>query len=222
MEINPQLITINLIPGQGSDRRIFSELNFEGNHEINHLTYLIPHKAESLGAYSKRMAAQIDPSKKNIIIGVSLGGMIATEMHEIVKPEKTIIISSAKSYQELPIQYRLQRLIPFYRILSNNLAQKAALFVQPIVEPDRNKRKELFISMLSDKNPVFLNRAIGMIINWQREKYPDNIIHIHGDNDKTIPIKNVKYDYLIENGSHMMTLTRAEELNDILDQIIHN
>ena len=60
-----------------------------------------------------------------------------------------------------------------------------------------------------------------MIINWERTTFPDKIVHIHGDKDHTIPIKNVQYDYLMEEGSHMMMLTRAGEINQIIDHILN-
>ena len=46
--------------------------------------------------------------------------------------------------------------------------------------------------------------------------------HIHGDKDHTIPIKNIEYDYLIEGGSHMMMITRAREINEIIAQILEH
>jgi len=100
------------------------------------------------------------------------------------------------------------------------MAKKGAQLMQPIVEPDRNKEKETFKAMLKDKDPDFLRITIDMILNWKREDYSDKIIHIHGDNDKTIPHRNVKYDYLIENGSHMMTLTRGEEISSLVIKLL--
>jgi len=35
-----------------------------------------------------------------------------------------------------------------------------------------------------------------------------------------IPIKNVQYEYLIEEGSHMMMITRAGEINEIIASIL--
>jgi hypothetical protein len=59
-----------------------------------------------------------------------------------------------------------------------------------------------------------------MIINWERCEYSEQMYHIHGDTDHTIPVKNVHYDFLLEDGSHMMILTRAEEINKIISQIL--
>ena len=47
------------------------------------------------------------------------------------------------------------------------------------------------------------------------------IIHIHGNKDHTIPIKNIQYDYIVEEGSHMMMITRATEINQIIDRILN-
>ena len=100
-----------------------------------------------------------------------------------------------------------------YKILTPNIAKKGALIMQPIFEPDRDKEKETFVRMLKDKDPLFLRRTIEMILNWEREDAPQSIVHIHGSKDKTIPIKNVNYDYKVEKGSHMMTLTRGEAVS---------
>ena len=59
-----------------------------------------------------------------------------------------------------------------------------------------------------------------MILEWDRVNYNQSIIHIHGDLDKTIPARNVAFDYLVEDGSHMMTLTRADLISEILNGIL--
>ena len=59
-----------------------------------------------------------------------------------------------------------------------------------------------------------------MIINWDRIDFGSNIVHIHGDNDHTIPIKNVNCNFLIQGGSHMMVLTRTKEINKIIISIL--
>lgn len=211
---------IYLVPGQGSDYRIFSKIKFPPKYKICHINYVIPNKEESLRAYAKRLSTQIPKDEKFIIIGVSLGGMIATEIAEIRAPEKVIIISSAKNSNELPKRYNFQKRIPVYKLVGAKLSKRGARVLQPIVEPDRNREKETFKSMLDAKDPEFLKRTIAMIINWEKESNSKEIIHIHGDNDKTVPIKNVEYDYLVKNGSHMMALTEAGKISAILQQIL--
>ncbi|NOQ74998.1 MAG: alpha/beta hydrolase [Crocinitomix sp.] len=171
-------------------------------------------------AYAEKLAEQIDQSQPFILIGASLGGMLATEMTAFIKPKCTIIISSAKNRRELPFRYRFQKHFPVYKLVPAVLVKFGAKILQPLVELDRNKEKAIFKAMLNDKDPKFLSRTVHMIVNWKRTNYPENIIHIHGDNDHTLPIKNVNYDHLIEGGSHMMSLTRAMEINQLILDIL--
>jgi len=211
---------IYLIPGQGSDYRIFSKLELPDEYSVKNIKCYTPKEGSTMYSYAKKLSLQIDTTESFILIGVSLGGMIATEMTGFLSPEKTIIISSAKSKYELPHRYRFQNIIPVYKLMAGKVSKKSSFFMQPLVEPDRKKEKDIFVNMLKDKDPDFLERTIQMIMTWDRETYSDKIIHIHGDNDHTIPHKNIKYNYLIKDGSHMMTLTRAEEISTIIQRIL--
>ncbi len=212
--------TIYLLAGQGADHRLFKNLQFQENYKIQHINYTIPEKGMTMGAYAKELSKQIDTTQPFILIGTSLGGMLATEMTEFLNPEKVIIIASAKSSAELPFRYRFQKKIPIYKLVTPKMAWLGAFVMQPLVEPDRRKENETFKQMLKDKDPLFLSRTIHMIINWERTTHSEDIIHIHGNKDHTIPIRKVKYDHLIENGSHMMTLTRGEELSALIGGLL--
>jgi hypothetical protein len=146
--------------------------------------------------------------------------MLATEMADFLEPEKIIVISSAKQRKELPGRYRFQKVIPFYKIFPARAIKRGAKFVQPIVEPDSKNDRKVFLEMIENKDPDFLKRTINMIIRWKREEYREDIIHIHGDSDNTIPLKNVDYDYLIKDGSHMMVYTRAAEISALINKIL--
>ena len=210
--------TIYFIPGQGADERLFSKLEINSDYDIQHVQYVVPEKNTSLQEYARLLSEQIDTTKQFVLIGTSLGGMLSVEMNEFLTPLKTIIISSAKSKKELPFRYRFQKVIPLYRLFSSRAIKRGATIMQPIVEPDRNNEKEIFVTMLAEKDKYFMKRSVQMIIQWDRTNYPVNIVHVHGETDKTIPIRNVKYDYLIKEGSHMMTLTRPIEISEIINQ----
>lgn len=207
---------IYLFPGQGSDERLFDSLEFENYSEIVHINYPIPEKGSTLTEYAKRISMQVDTSQQYILLGVSLGGMIICELNDYLDPKESIIISSAKSRAELPFRYKFQKAIPIYKIVPSKLMLAGAKFLQPIVEPDRNTNKSTFKSMLSSKNPLYMKRTVEMIIKWDRENAQENIIHIHGTKDHTIPIRNVEPTHIIEGGSHMMTLTQPSPINKIL------
>jgi pimeloyl-ACP methyl ester carboxylesterase len=206
---------VYLIPGLGSDYRIFSKIDFEEFDTVI-IQRPMPFKHETMANYAHRLSLQIDTTQSFALIGVSFGGMLATEIAEQTKPAKTILISSAKNRFELPFQYRFQRVIPVYRIISKRFIKQSSFWIQPLVEPDSKQEKETFKAMLTDKDPLFLKRASAMIVRWNRTTNTKEIIHLHGDSDRTIPFKNIKDSIKIQGGSHMMTLTKASEINTIV------
>lgn len=212
---------VYFFPGQGSDKRLFDKIKLDSSFESQFIEYPIPKKGESLPQFAKELSLKIDTTQSFILIGVSLGGMICTELSDFLKPVKTIVISSAKCRQELPKRYTFQRKVPINRAIPAKAVYLGAKFLQPIVEPDRNKQKSIFKAMLSANSPIYLKRTANMIINWNRNSFSNKIIHIHGTNDHTLPLKHIKANYIIKNGSHMMTLTKGEEINEIIKQMLN-
>lgn len=211
---------IYLFPGQGADERLFCKLMFKGQYQLHHIHYPVPSKSETLSTYATRFVEQIKNPRQSILIGVSLGGMICTELADLLHPEKVIIISSAKSNSELPGKYMIFKTIKINQVLPGSLLKTGALFLAPLVERERKNEKKLCNDMLRKKNPVYMKRSIDMIINWDRKVFAPSIIHIHGNNDHTIPLKNVRADFIVENGSHMMVLTQHEKINHILAKLL--
>jgi hypothetical protein len=212
--------TVYFIPGLGTDYRIFTKMELGDNYEIKYLHYVTPKKNATMKEFAHTMAKQIDTTSKYVIIGASIGGMLATEMIEFMSPEKVILIASAKSRLEFPNLYRFQKSIPIQKIVSGEMIKKSTRFLQSKVEPDCKSGKGMYAEMLNEKDPVFMKRAVEMIINWDRVSYSKDIIHIHGDNDNTLPIRKISPDYIIKNGSHVMAYTRSKEISEIINLVL--
>lgn len=219
-EINQNKIKTYLIPGVGADYRLFSKLILPNSYEPAYIELTTLPAKFSTKDYAGMLSQQINTDEDFILLGVSIGGMIATELSELVRPRLTILISSAKCRSELPFHYRIMKFLPIHSIVPSYIYKIGAQIAQPLIEPDRKHGKKVFKAMLKAKDPVFLKRASKMIINWDRKTPPNEIIHIHGDNDHTIPVKNVKADYIIKNGSHMMILTKSKAINTLLEKIL--
>ena len=95
-----------------------------------------------------------------------------------------------------------------------------AKVLAPLVEPARKEDKEMFRSMLEAKDPAYLKRTVDMVINWNKASYDDRIIHIHGDKDHTLPHRIINYDYLVEDGTHMMIYILGEEVSKLINGIL--
>lgn len=205
--------------GQGADKRLFDSIKLLDSYEMRCIEYGTPERGSSMNSFARELAKQIDTTRKFVLVGTSLGGMLCAEMSEFLHPEKTILISSAANRKELPFRYRFQRIIPLYFIVPGFVMKGSARILQPIVEPDRKHNKATFKAMLRAKNGKYMRRTIKMIIHWKRTENSSELIRIHGDNDHTLPIRNMKkVDYTIKNGSHMITLTRGREISVLLTQ----
>ncbi len=211
---------VYLFPGQGSDAAIFSKLELK-NCDTVVINYPIPTKKDLLPSYAKRLMSQIDTTHPFYFLGVSFGGMNAIEISKIIKPEKLIIISSAKGSKEIPFRYKFQRVVPMYNLFTGRFYKRMAKLARPIVEPDSREYDSIFRAMIDRKNPDFMKRSIKMICKWKNKENPTTIIHIHGELDHTIPFRKVDSTYKIENGSHMMVYTKAQELNELLNKILN-
>jgi len=212
-----QKMQLYLIPGQGSDYRIYKNLELDSNlFELHFIEWQIPEKNDNMKSFATTIAKQIDTTKPFSLIGVSLGGMIATEINDMYKAQKVIIVSSAKCRSELPFGYKMQKAFPVYKIIPKGFMKQSAFIVQPLFEPDRRLEKETCKAMLHDKDPVFVKRTVKLIMEWNRSEYDSTIVHIHGEDDNTIPIRNVNYTYKIAEGSHMMMLTKTNQINSLI------
>jgi esterase/lipase len=212
---------IYFFPGQGSDKRIFDSLTIDSSYNKIFIEYSLPAKNTTLKEFAIQLSSQIDTTAGYILIGVSLGGMICTELNDIMNPKKVIIISSAKNRSELPVRYKFQRVIPIYELFPPRMLKGGAKMMQPIVEPDRKKNKATFKNMLNNKNPKYIKRTIKMIVKWDKQSNLKNTYHIHGTKDHTLPIRKIKEaNVVINKGSHMMTLTKAKEISEAINSIL--
>ncbi|MCT4560228.1 MAG: alpha/beta hydrolase [Crocinitomicaceae bacterium] len=212
---------IYCLPGQGADKRQFADLVFPEEYEVICLEYGTPEKNQSMHDFAKTLIPQIDTTEKFILLGVSLGGMLCVELNDFVNPEMTILISSAPTRLDLPSRYRFQKRFPLFKIVPKRMIRGGAMALQPIVEPDRKAKKELFKSMLKAKTPEYMKRTVAMIVQWDRTQTHANIIQIHGNKDHTLPLKNIQNaQIIIDGGSHMMVLTRAQQISFELNYLL--
>ncbi len=218
-----QKSNIYLFHGQGSDYRIFSKFQVDTNlFDTVFIRYPDMPRRSSMKDFAHSCRTQIDTTTEYAFVGVSFGGMIVSELSQVMTPVHAIIISSAQNKHEVPWRYKFMKVIPLHIIIPARFYKAGSKIAQPIFEPDRKNEKETFKNMLRDKDPYFLKGVTKMMIKWDYYDYNDCIIHIHGENDHTLPAKRCKLDYSVDNGSHMMLLTRAEEINKIINQILLN
>jgi pimeloyl-ACP methyl ester carboxylesterase len=203
---------IYLISGLGADRRAFSRLKLPGQFELVYLDWIPALHNESLVNYAGRLSLKIDTSTPFYLVGLSFGGMLATEMAKKLNPVHTFLISSIPVFKDLPWYYRasgalsLQKLIPLDIMKEGNTI--GLRFLGAKTEEDKALLKQLVI----ESDPVFMKWALTAILKWRNTERPSNITHIHGTADHILPHKYTKPDILIEGGGHFMVYANATEI----------
>ena len=77
----------------------------------------------------------------------------------------------------------------------------------------------IYNKYLSVRDPNYLTWSIHHVLNWKQTTPQENIVHIHGGNDHIFPIKNIENCITIENGTHIMILTKAKAISKIISNI---
>ncbi|MEM9986288.1 MAG: alpha/beta hydrolase [Bacteroidota bacterium] len=209
--------TLYLIAGHGSDHRVFQNMDF-GEYDTVVIPFLVPIPKETMADYAARMATRIDTTQPFALVGVSIGGMVATEIAELTQPQALVLIASAKGRQDLPKRYRFQRAIPLYKLFSGQMLKRMTIIVQPWFEPGVKDYRQLCRDMVMDKPPKLTKRGIGMIINWARNTPPQAVptLHIHGPKDSTLPLRHIEGATVLPEASHMMALFKGKEVSQLM------
>lgn len=202
--------------GLGADFRIFSKLKI---HEaiLHPISWEMPEPGEDLSLFARKLAMQIEHPNP-VLIGVSFGGMLATEISKQMKVEKAIIISSCKIRKELPVYMRaagrmgLHKAIPYWLVTQNRQLNR-------FIFDARSRTEELYLKrmMLTDTHVDFIRRSVNMILHWKNNTCPKNLVHIHGDCDKLLLPGTVHADYWIKGGGHFMIWNMANQISDIIN-----
>jgi len=212
-------LRLYLIPGTGADERLFHALDLSDFDTVN-IDLPVPLKKESMHAYSLRIAReQIDTTRPFALLGVSLGGMVASELADELNPEAVVIIASAKTSDEIPSSYHLARYLPVHHLVGGKTMRWFTKLVQPKFEPMEDEQQALFVDMLYGKDPAFLKGAVRMMVDWDRKESPEGIVHLHGEHDHTLPYKHTSPTHSIVDAGHMLTYSMPEVVEGVLGDL---
>lgn len=209
---------IYIFSGLGVDKRVFDKIDF-GNLNPKFIDWIEPNKNEPLSNYCKRISKEIK-AENPILIGLSFGGIVAVEISKIIKIQNVILIASAKTKNELPLLYRIAGSLRITKLIPASILKQQNFLTNWFFGVNSQEDKKLLGRILTETNPKFLKWAINEIANWKNLQKPMNYIHIHGNNDKIIPVKNVEANFIIENGGHFMTVNKPKEIEKIIKNVI--
>jgi pimeloyl-ACP methyl ester carboxylesterase len=210
---------VYFISGLGGDSRVFQFIELPAGYEKVCVEWIPHKKTESLGDYAIRLAEKIDKSEPFILAGLSMGGMIAVEIAKRYPPVLTILMSSVPLHSHFPQKLRWMHALQLHRIVPVTLYKTASL-IKRSFSNEQKEVKELLKELIRDSDPAFLRWALKAILEWKNEWLPSPLLHIHGTRDEILPLKYTQPTHLVDNGKHLMVLSKSEVINTLLVQIL--
>ena len=128
--------------------QVFKNIYLQPQYEVIHLNWIKPEKNESLRTYALRMAEKIDRSEKFGLVGLSLGGMVATEIAKAFPPEKVVLISSIPLSSHMPAYFRWAGFLRLHRIVPVSLIKQMAR-VKRVFTAETSEDKKMFLKTRS-------------------------------------------------------------------------
>lgn len=210
-----------LLPGLGADRRLFDRQR-AAFPALTVPDWIAPERGESLADYGRRMAEAARAGGARWIGGSSFGGMVALEMSRHMPVDGVILIGSCRTPSA--IAGKLRCLSAIGRWLPDSMSVRGKVLVGiglKALQPFDDQQRALLVSMLEDVPDGFLRWGSRAIAQWPGAgDVAAPVYHIHGDQDRVIPLRGVKPDRVIHGAGHALSLTHADEVNTFIRHVL--
>ena len=211
-------IPIILLSGMAADERLFeSQLAAFPNLRVQ--PWIPPLPGESLRAYAARLARLVDPGRPCIVGGASFGGVVALEVARHLPVLACILIGSIRSPSGLPRQWRLLRPVAMFgpdalRVLAALGSRLGRWF------PSAGTLRRL--EKLSRPEAAFVRWAMCAVVNWRLSPgvARARVFHIHGSEDRVLPVALAKPDVIVPGGGHALSLFSPSAVNDFIAGVV--
>ncbi len=205
--------------GMGGDERAFQYLQL-GDVERKYINWIEPLEEETLHDYALRLVAHEQIKPTDVIMGLSMGGMVAQEIAAAYPVSKVILISSLRSGETLQPLFTAAQKLKLLKLVQTDLLKATIVKGAKIFLPLNDKRLQVIVDMLDEFSGHYYKWAMNAVLNWQGANAQCPVYHVHGSKDELFPIAQVKDAEIIEGGSHLMIVTRPGEVSKVLRKFL--
>jgi pimeloyl-ACP methyl ester carboxylesterase len=192
---------IYLLPGMGANNKMYAGPWHE-LPESRALDWPEYRGEKTIADMANRVIDEFAIGDGDMVVGTSLGGMVACEIACVRKLRALFLIASAIRKEE--INSLLAWLHPLAAVAPVQFMQFSAKTVP----------HELSV-MFVDANPDFIRAMCTAVLDWQGlGKTGADVFRLHGSRDQVIPVPP-DVDKVI-NGGHLLVLTHARECVDFI------
>ncbi len=208
---------IFFISGLGADHRAFDRIKLDG-YEQTHLPWIVPEWKDNMHTYARKMAEPIMNAENPVVIGLSLGGMLASEMTTFIPQLRVILVSSIKSHEERSNILKLGRAFPIQHLMPPNTMQRFTFMWELAQKKRLQGDGKHMVEMFKDQNDKFMRWAIVNAPKWRGKGDESRIAHIHGTLDRMFPFRRIKNAIPVHGGTHLMVYVKGEEVTRLILQ----
>ena len=205
---------IYALPGVGCDHRLYDLIEWPEGHQVVKLDWPPFMKNDTLAAIAGRMVPQIDATQPHMLIGVSMGGMVAQELAALTHPRKVVLISSWTGPQEWTPFVRMCAFLRLH-VLIREWTMRAFWPLKRRLAPRPNMVEQLLWDMACQQTARQMRYGVGAVLRWKGSPWKGPVVRIHGDKDLITPLR-FQVDHLVPGGPHVMVMTAPAEVSRIL------
>jgi len=166
-----------------------------------------------------QLPSKINTNEPFSIIGLSMGGMMASEIAGRLNPVLTVLISSVPSSAHLPFYFKAAGTLKLQKVIPISVVKSAAM-IKRFFTAETDEDKKMIRQIIKDSDNSFIRWAMNAILNWENETLPFPYIHIHGTKDEVLPVRFTKPTHVLSKAGHLMIMTKAKEINKILEEVL--
>jgi len=211
---------VYFISGLAADSRVFKYMKLPHGFEAVYLEWFAPLPNETLEEYAMRMAQCIDSAEPFGLIGLSMGGMIASVIAKKFPPATLVLLSSIPVSDHLPGYFRVAGSLHLHKAVPIGLVKSMAR-AKRWFTVETNEDKKMLHQIIQESDNHFIRWAMGAILKWKSIDLPKHTYtHIHGTRDEVLPVRFTKPTHIIKKAGHLMVLTNAREVNRIIGEAL--
>jgi pimeloyl-ACP methyl ester carboxylesterase len=210
---------VYFISGLAADKRVFKYIELPTGCEAVYLDWITPEKDDTLPSYALRLASKINTNEPFALVGLSFGGMLATEIAKQYKPAVTFLISSIPLSKELPGYFRIAGKMGLHKIVPVSLLKTSAA-TKRFFTREKNADKKLLWEIINESDAGLIRWSVNAIMNWENEIVPQPVWHIHGTRDEILPVRYTHPTHTIPKHGHMLVMTAAGKVNELLAEAL--
>lgn len=213
---------IFFISGLGANERAFSRIGEVGCEKIM-VKWMANEKNETLKEYAERLIKQYEIKSRDLVAGLSFGGLVAQKIAAITGQQKVILISGFRDKNDLRLPFRQALNTGLYRLLPSIRVPYVDSMIANILNSGTADSKTVLREMVRSMDYRLMKWSLEQIANTGDNTNKDVLLHnIIGDRDRIVRLWRNDTTYVVKGGSHFMVYDRAEEVTNIIRRILKN